>query len=227
LLLAFETATRSASIALLAEGECLVEEQLPRDRGAAEVLLPAVDAVLNRAGVRLDAVEAFAVSIGPGSFSGLRVGLATVKGLAFGTPRPVVAVPTLAALARRVPDARDPVLALLDARRGELYAAAYDPGDWEPLGGLAEGVYTPEQLCERIRPPCVLVGEIGVAEQVRERLGEGVRLQPDRPSARCVAELGAELLARGEGVDAARLVPNYVRRADAEVKQTGLRFEGR
>ena len=98
LLLALETATSSMSVALLRGEEVVALERQPVARAAAEGLLPAVDALLRGAGAGLADVAAIAVSIGPGSFTSLRVGIATAKGLAFGTGRGAVAVPTLAAL---------------------------------------------------------------------------------------------------------------------------------
>jgi tRNA threonylcarbamoyladenosine biosynthesis protein TsaB len=231
LLLAVETSCGTPSVALLRGEELLAEEQAAAGRSGAESLLPCVDAVLRRAGVALEAVESFAISIGPGSFTGLRIGVATLKGLAFGTGLPIAPVPTLAVLARAAPGARDPVVALVDARRGELYAAAYrlegegrEPVPCEP----AEGVYTPEQLAPRLPPACLLVGE-GVAlcgERIRALARSDVRLGPAaEPHARDVGILGARRIARGEAVDAAALVPRYVRRAEAEVRRTGRRFE--
>jgi tRNA threonylcarbamoyladenosine biosynthesis protein TsaB len=231
LLLALETSSRTPGVAVLRGEEVLAEVGAAAGRTGAETLLPSVDAALRQAGLALDAIEGFALSIGPGSFTGLRVGVATVKGLAFGRRRPVAPVSTLAALARRAPDVEEPVVALLDARRGEVYAAAYrlegparEPTAVEP----GEGVYTPEELAPRLPPACVLVGE-GVSlcgERLRDLRGAGVQLGPAQdPRARDVGVLGLRLLARRRGVDAAALVPRYLRRAEAEVKRTGRRFE--
>ena len=231
LLLAVETSCGTPSVALLRGEELLAEELAAAGRSGAESLLPCVDAVLRRAGLALEAVEAFAISIGPGSFTGLRIGVATLKGFAFGTELPIAPVPTLAVLARAAPETRDPVLALVDARRGEFYAAAYrlEGAGREPLPcEPAEGVYTPEQLAPRLPPACLLVGE-GVAlcgERIRVLARSDVRLGPAaEPHARDVGILGAHRIARGEAVAAAALVPRYVRRAEAEVKRTGQRFE--
>jgi tRNA threonylcarbamoyladenosine biosynthesis protein TsaB len=230
LLLAFETATALASVALLRGEEPIDDESVPRDRPTAETLLPALDRLLRRTGVSLHEVEAFAVSVGPGAFTSLRIGIATLKGLAFGSSHPVAAVPTLAALARAGPATRDPVVGMLDARRGELYAAAYAGGGEKELCLLPEGVYTPDGLAERLPAACVLVGEGALlcGERLREQLGSGVRIiapPAGDPHARHVGALGARCLARGEGVDPAALVPRYLRRAEAEVKRTGKRFE--
>jgi tRNA A37 threonylcarbamoyladenosine modification protein TsaB len=118
---------------------------------------------------------------------------------------------------------------MLDARRGEVYAAGYAGASRREVV-VPEGVYTPEELCARIRPPCVLVGE-GAAlcgSAIAAALGEGVALLPPpegNASARHVGALGVEQLARGSWVLAAQLVPHYLRRAEAEVKRTGERFE--
>ncbi len=220
-------------MALLCDGELVAERRAPADRPGSETLLPAIDALLRRTRCELAAIEAFAVCAGPGSFTGLRVGIATVKGLAFGSGIPVAAVSTLAALALRAPRTRDPIVALLDARREEVYAASFarSEGALEP-GDLPEGLYTAEELTLRLPARCVLVGD-GVAvcgERIRAALGPGVRQLPPprgRVRARDVGLLGFRLLERGEGLDPADLVPRYLRRAEAEVRRTGERTEPR
>jgi len=228
LTLALEPATAALSVALLRGGD-LVDEISAPVGSAAETLLPTVDRLLDRAGVALGDLEAFAISIGPGSFTSLRVGIATVKGLAFESDLPIAPVSTLAALARAADPTDRLVVSMLDARRGEVYAAAYAGASRREVV-LPEGVYTPEALCARIRPPCVLVGE-GAAlcgEAIAAALGEGVALlRPPEGNAhaRHVGAVGAEQLARGSWVRAAQLAPHYLRRAEAEVKRTGERFE--
>jgi tRNA threonylcarbamoyladenosine biosynthesis protein TsaB len=227
-LLAVETATSTLSVAMLRGGE-LLDEILAPPGPAATTLLPAIAALSDRTGVSIDAVEGFAVSIGPGSFTSLRVGIATVKGLAFGTDRQVAPVPTLAALSLVPPETGATIVPMLDARRGEVYAAAHGgEGSSQPV--VAAGVYTPDELCERLPLPCVLVGEAVAlfGDAMIARLGDGASLLPAPAGdarARHVGTLGAAMLAKGEGVDAALLTPNYLRRAEAEVKRTGSRFE--
>lgn len=227
MILALETATLATSVALL-RGEDLVAEWTAVDpQPHSERLLPAVDALLRGVGASLADVDGFAVSIGPGSFTGLRIGIATVKGLAFGSGRPVAAVPTLEALALGGCDGSAPVAALLDARRGEVYVAIFD------AAGVAlgpEAVLTPDALAPRLPPGARIVageGAESVAAALMARLGEKVRvLPPPAGLARAypVGLLGARALARGEGTDAAQVTPRYVRRAEAEVRRTGKRF---
>jgi tRNA threonylcarbamoyladenosine biosynthesis protein TsaB len=230
-LLALETATSPGSVALLSGVGVALERALPAGAATAETLLPAIDALLGAAGVPLAAIRGLAVSIGPGSFTGLRIGVATVKGLAFGASLPVAAVPTLAALALRAPPGGGPVIAVLDARRGEVYAAGYtEPGRTLP-DALPEGVYGAEELAARLPPSCRLVGE-GVAvcgEAVRRGRGAGAvaAAAGEQPRALDVARLARALFARGVASTAADLVPRYVRRAEAEAKRTGSATEPR
>jgi len=230
LLLALETATRVMSVALFDGERVLAEITSDDERGNAERLLPAIDRVLELAGVKLEQVRAFAVSIGPGSFTGLRIGLATIKAFALDETRPVAPVSTLAALCAAAAGARGPVAALLDARRGEVYAAAVAAaGDAEPTL-LSDSVFTPEELAAVLpREATLVVGED--AEPLAARLA---LLRPDllrlavgegAPGAVRVGRLGRRVLAAGGAVAAAELVPRYVRRAEAEVHRTGEALE--
>jgi tRNA threonylcarbamoyladenosine biosynthesis protein TsaB len=228
LILAVESATSALGVALLRGEVPLEERESAGPAPPSERLLPAIDAVLRAAGVRLEDVGAFAVSVGPGSFTGLRVGIATVKGLAFGAETPVAAVPTLAALALPALDGVAPVAALLDARRGEVYAAVFAP-DGRPLA--PDAVLTPAALAERLPPGTKVVLGEGAAfagAALAARLGARIRVL-DPPlglaRARAVGILGARALARGEGIPAHRVAPTYIRRAEAEARRTGHPFE--
>jgi tRNA threonylcarbamoyladenosine biosynthesis protein TsaB len=232
LLLAIETATRVCSVAL-ARGEELIASRSDADaRLHSERLLPMVDALLADAGARLADVEAFAVSIGPGSFTGLRIGLATVKAFAFRDGRPVAAVSTLAALcASAAADAGEaPVAALLDARRGACYAACVSRAGAPRADLLADCVLTPAELAAKLpRGARVVVGESageGAAALSARRPDLALLALADAgASAASVVRLGARLLAEGAGRDAAELAPAYLRRAEAEARRTGRAFE--
>jgi tRNA threonylcarbamoyladenosine biosynthesis protein TsaB len=217
-------------VALL-EGERVVAEISSDDaRVHSERLLPAIDRLFALAGSSLAQVDAFAISIGPGSFTGLRIGLATLKAFAFDETRPVVAVPTLAALCAGAAGAPGPVAALLDARRGEVYAAAVAAaGDPEPTL-LAESVFTPEELAVCLpAEACLVVGEDAEAAAARLRVlrPDLRRVAGEAGAARAarVGHLGRALLGAGRAVPAAALAPRYVRRAEAEARRTGERLE--
>ena len=238
LLLAVESATPALSVALLRGSELLHEQSSAVAGRHAERLLPMIEQLLQHASVRESDVEAFAVSIGPGSFTSLRVGVATVKGLAFATARPAVPVSTLAALAwsyarERRPWPDDlPIAAVLDARRGELYAALFDVQGAGPRPLLPGELLAPRLLAQRLPEACRVVGE-GAAilrRELGERLGPGVEIPPDgniSPSARSVGEIGAVALRAGGAIDPRDLAPDYLRRADAALPSSAVPVDSR
>jgi len=228
LLLAIESATRVASVALLRGDRLLGERASLPGQHHAERLLPMLDELLGEQGTPLAQVDAFAVSIGPGSFTSLRIGLASVKGLAFGSDRPVAAVSTLEALAWSAKQRADALpgtsglwVPLLDAGRGEVYAAAYRivGASLEPV--LGESVHAPEDLARQMREPGIWVGEGAVlfGEELERAAGAPMRSETPPcswPRAAAVGWLGARILAHGGGEPAASLVPRYLRRPQAE-----------
>ena len=222
-LLAISSATAEASVAFMQEGAVVAEQTGSARRDHAETLLELIDAVLKDAGCAIEAVDAYAVTRGPGAFTSLRVGIGSVKGLSFRAGLPVAPVSTLAALALDAPVDREPglpVAALLDAGRGEVYAALFDPDCKRPLPQWTAGVYDLEALETQLPGPLALVGS--GAESHAGRLADcvgRVLYAGCVPRARHVARLGFAALGRGEGVDAADLRPDYLRGARAEVSR--------
>lgn len=125
-ILALDTSTLTGSVALIDDGAVLAESVARVRANHSEQLLPLVDEVLARAGVKLDALDRIAVGVGPGSFTGVRIAVATAKGLHLASGVTLVGVSSLDALVASAWGACGPVLAALDARRGELYAALYE-----------------------------------------------------------------------------------------------------
>lgn len=230
-LLAIETATPAQSVALV-EGDRLLAELPCEARGnRGGMLLPTVDRVLKKAGLAVGDIEAVAVSIGPGSFTGLRVGLATAKGLALGAGARLVGVPTLEVLAEGYALAEGTICALLDAYRGEVYMALFRRvgagGEGTALERLCpDAVLAPEAAASamaEVAGPVHLIGS--GAARYRERLqavlgeracvtDEGLRAVP---TAVVVARLGCRQLPGGGNKPDAEVVPLYLRRAEAEV----------
>lgn len=185
---------------------------------AAAFVLPAIEEALAEAGAALGDVGLFALAIGPGSFTGLRVGLATVKGLAFASGRPVAAVSTLRALCLAAGSERGPVAAVLDARRGDVYAAVWAPGAKGPEERVREGLYPVTTLRAELPPGCAVAGQAAL-------LGlEPAPFDTCAP-AEAVGRLGAEALARGAVERAEDLAPRYLRRAEAEARRLGQPLE--
>jgi tRNA threonylcarbamoyladenosine biosynthesis protein TsaB len=206
----------------------VLAEAAERETRSHTVSLPAlVERVLADAGGRIEEVEGLAVSIGPGSFTGLRIGLALAKGLAFAGGLPLVGVPTLEALAL-VADAApgEVVCAALDARKHEVYAACFRRGAGDDaLARLGpDRVLRPEALAAELPSPCVLVGD--AAEVYRDAFAGRAALRPFatyHPRGGVVARLGARRLAAGEGTDPGPLEPVYVRPPEAELARAAPR----
>jgi tRNA threonylcarbamoyladenosine biosynthesis protein TsaB len=215
--LAVETSTLAGGVALV-DGERLVAEYvLDVSITHSERLLAALDHVLADARWAPRDLEGLAVSIGPGSFTGLRIGVSTVKGLALGLDLPIAAVPTLDAMAATVPWAALPVCPVLEARRGEVYTSLYrHDGD----GLRREWDYValpPEELAARLLEPTLLIGDgaAAVASPHARRMPAPRRV----PSPACVAVLGRERLRLGDTVGAAELAPLYLRPSQAELRR--------
>ncbi len=226
--LALCSATRTASIALLRSGEVVQELWAAPRRHHAESLLPLLDEILRRGDCALDDLTGYALCVGPGSFTSLRVGLATVKGLAFGSDLQVAPVSALRSLAAAtLGDGDRPVIGMLDAMRDEVYAAAYTgrAGGWAPLPQiLPERVYTAEELAERIPADSLLMGEGAavVCDRLRQLLGE--RIEIAHPAA--VPEAGSDPGARDAPGEARGLVgsPRPMEPSAAVVGRLGQRM---
>jgi tRNA threonylcarbamoyladenosine biosynthesis protein TsaB len=182
--------------------------------------MAAIDRVLADARWTARELGGLAVAVGPGSFTGLRIAVSTVKGLALALELPIAAVPTLDAMAAALPWAALPVCPVLDARKGEVYASRYR---WDGDAMRREWEYlalSREALAERLTEPVILAGDGAAAIRSPHArvLGPPRRL----PSAACVGVLGLERLRVGETVAAAALTPLYLRPSEAELKRRVL-----
>lgn len=214
-LLALETATESCSVALL-RGADLFERSELAPRRHAELALPMAEAVLAEARLRRADLDGIAVGRGPGSFTGVRLAVSLAQGLALALDIPLVTVSSLAALAMEAPHDAGPILALIDARMGEIYACAFirdADGLPQPLG--EERVCLPEQLvlAEGFAPWHVVGSGWGTyADRLASIVGIPRSAAADRyPQARHVARLAAPRFAAGETLLPERALPVYLR----------------
>ena len=211
MILGLDTATASTAVGLWAPGGPEIERRDDPPLGArpahAGRLLLLVEEALTAAAADWDAVERIAVGVGPGSFTGLRLGIATARGLAQARGLPLVGVSSLTALAAGA----DAALAVIDARRGEVFAAA--PGVFEPVA------LAPEELAARIEPGWLTVGDGAVRfREPLERAGAVIPADDDpqhRVSALQICRLGA----KGQPADRDALLPDYRREPDAKPRQ--------
>ena len=229
-ILAFDTATRATAVALSLGDDRILEardDPPPGQRpGHATHLLVLIAELLTQAGIGWAQVQRIAVGVGPGTFTGLRIGIATARALAQARSIPLVGVSTLQSLAlgaRRAPlEAGEPVLAVLDARRGEVFASAWRAQDLE-LGEptlLAQRALTPEALAAcvlKLGRGALAIGDGAVEfRHVLER--SGAHVPPDDSELHRVSAANHCRLARGQpgGVPEA-VGPAYLRLPDAEI----------
>lgn len=225
-ILAVETATAYQSVAVVSGTQVLAYVARDAEGSHAKWLAPSIDETLQAAGLPLAAIDGLAVSIGPGSFTGLRVGLATLLGFRTVLGKPLVAVPTLEALAWNLRDAGGRVCPILKSRRNEVYWACYEWGPEQTLRTLSPAqVGSPEHAARTIQPPLVALGDGWEAYGNRIRTAVGpdggliAEAPRDRmlPSAVSVALAAQERFAQGDTVGRG-IAPLYVQRPEAELK---------
>lgn len=219
-LLAVETSTLAGGVALL-DGERVLAEYLLDVRVThSERLMPAIDRLLTDAGWTVTTLQGLAVAIGPGSFTGLRIGLSAAKGLAWSLGIPVAGVPTLDAMAASLPFAAHPVCPVINARKGEVYCSLYR---WDGAAMRREWDYlalSPESLAARLTEPTVILGDEVAA--VPSRYARVAPPHRRMPSAAAVGVLGLARFRAGEVVSAIEVLPFYLRPSEAELKRRGV-----
>lgn len=232
-LLAVDTASRAASLALL-DGDALVAFWgTDSGRDHAETLLDTLHRLLGEMGWSLTDLDGFAVAIGPGSFTGLRIGIATVEGLSYATGRPATGVSTLEATAYRYRHRSGCIAAFLDAQRKEIYGQLFD-SDGVRLTMVGEPICEPpETFLDRVAPnrpnrddrPVLIAGTGTVVyRKVIERFGSRLLIaEPSFFLAEAIARLGRERLLRGEAASLGGLEALYIRPSDAEKARQGGR----
>ncbi len=208
-ILALDTTSEFASIAVRSNGQTAAELALHSREGFAHLIFPAIERILTQAGVRLAEIDCFAAASGPGSFTGVRVGLSAVKGLAEAMGKPAVGVSNLQALSSF---GNLPLRAVvLDARRGEVYAAVYN-SSLEPV--VSEAVLKLSDWLETLHEPVYeFISPAGLLFLEGTRFASMPFLEAPRNLAAAIAECAEKMIP----ADAAALDANYVRRSDAEL----------
>jgi tRNA threonylcarbamoyladenosine biosynthesis protein TsaB len=222
-ILAVDTASMSASVAALERGRLRAELMLSTGQTHTRHLMEMIDQALVLSSWALETVDGFAVTIGPGSFTGLRIGISTVKGLGMATQKPVAGVSSLEALAFQCAVGNLPVCALIDGRKGEVYCARYrqDEGTLVAEGG--EAVLPPEDVAGAIDQPVIFTGNGALLyrDLLKNRLGGRALFAPpgsDLIRASTVARLALQRLTHRDCCQPENLAPRYIRRPDAEIK---------
>ena len=225
-ILALDTSSQYASIALCDGTQVVFELTIRGVATQSEHLVPSIQHALDTVGWTPGDLEAYGVVHGPGSFTGIRVGLATVEGLAFGTGRPALGVSSLEALAWGMPPGTVPICPVLNARRGDVYAAVYERHGEGLVERMPQCSIAPRALAERLEGDIVVLGDgASLLVEARTKLGRpGRTLVPVGSSAllraSVVATRVAHRLEQLEGEPVPPLRPTYIRETIADL---GLR----
>ena len=221
--LGIDTATMMGSIGLLDDNAVIAEYSLNIKATHSERLIPAADKLLKDAGIDLKDLDGFAVSIGPGSFTGLRIGLATIKGFAMGCSKPITAVSTLEALAFNLAFAEHQVCPILNARKNEVYTALFKS---DRKGGMKRIVNDRaadiNAVLNELNDDTIFLGDAVnlyrdiILEKLRDKAHFAAKTI-NMPSGASVAEIGLLKLKKGMIEDASSLMPFYISRPVAEI----------
>lgn len=230
ILLGIETATERLSAVILSDGK--VYKRYTDTRSShCELLTGFIEELVSEAGIVIGSLEGVAVSIGPGSFTGLRIGIATAMGLAFGLGIRAAGINTLSALAWNIAEPGMLVCPMIDAKRSEAYTAVYrSTGDSFPETVVEPGAIPVAKLADTLKAfnePLLITGP--AAHNFRDKIETvGSQLMfvspgDGKPSAEAVARIGAIMFEQGKAVSPDALKPQYLRRSDAELcKKNGI-----
>ncbi len=222
-ILGIDTATMISGIGVVEDGHTLADFRYNVKLTHSEVLLSHIDRLLKNLNLELGDLNGLSISVGPGSFTGLRIGLATVKGLSFALGKPVVGVPTLDALAFLSNDCRYPLVPILDAKKKQIYAAVYDAKGNKIKRKSSYFVVDLSDLVKRIPKEVAFTGP-GIKifrQELKKAMGKKAHFlkgEKTLPSGAAVAYLGWERFKRNEKEHPSSLVPIYVRKSEAELK---------
>jgi tRNA threonylcarbamoyladenosine biosynthesis protein TsaB len=223
-ILGIDTSTSCGSVGLIEDKEVISEYLLNIQVTHSERLLGATEFVLRGARCSVEEIEGWAIALGPGSFTGLRIGVSTVKGLAFATGKPVAGIPTLDVIASQIAPTPYLICPILDARKKEVYTAFYRYGEGDSLRRQSEyRAISPDDLVRQIKERTIFVGDGAktYGNFLLNRLGSFASF-PSAPfhvsHGSMVARLGMELLKKGEHLNLSAFSPLYVRPSEAEMK---------
>jgi tRNA threonylcarbamoyladenosine biosynthesis protein TsaB len=222
IVLAVHSTTPSLAVALAEDAGILRERELPPAREHLENLALMIDDLLEDAGIDLSAVDGFAVATGPGSFSGIRVGMAVLKGMALALGKPLIGVSSLEILAERTLDQEQTGVALIDARRNEVYAAVYRRSGERQV--LVDGPRLVRrdgitEILERAGEGAIPCGDADLGEALEGERPLKIGSPELSPAAAC-ARIALSCFRAGAPNELHSLTPLYVRLSDAEAKKT-------
>ncbi|WDV46174.1 tRNA (adenosine(37)-N6)-threonylcarbamoyltransferase complex dimerization subunit type 1 TsaB [Clostridiaceae bacterium M8S5] len=223
-ILAVDTSSIVASVALIDDDKLLCEYTVNYKRTHSETILPMIKEVLDSCQLKTGDIDVFAVSIGPGSFTGLRIGVATIKALAHSVDKPVVGIPSMDSMAYNMFNCNSLIVPMMDARRDRVYTGIYTWRDNKFEVIKAQDVIEIEQILDDLRDrdeEVIISGDGGVAYRdiIKEKLGEKVVFSSayvNMAKASSLAQMALERAKNNQLESYYDLVPEYLRKSQAE-----------
>ncbi len=222
--LGVDTVSKSCSVSIVEKQALISELTLSKKETHARHLMGMIDHVTRLSGMKPGDLDGYSVTIGPGSFTGIRIGISTVKGLAAGSGKPVVGVSSLDALANALSNTSKLICTMLDARRGEVYFSCYKYQNGCIKKICPEQALPPEKVVATIKEPCIFIGDGSMVYKkvIQDELGElacFADLFQNEVKASIVGKLGIDRM-ESKGVQSHEdLKPFYIRKCDAEIKK--------
>lgn len=219
--LATDTAEKACGAAVVENRVLMAEITLVSRQTHSRHLMDMIDTVLQYSGISLSDIDAFAVGRGPGSFTGLRIGISMIKGMAAALKKPLVGISNLDALASQCSLSSLPICVMTDARKSEVYLCKYRSDGKNLRREIEPQALLPDKAIADIVEPYLFVGSGALLYQelIREKLGDLARFAPEDAhilKSSAIARLASDRLERGESDSAADLVPYYIRGADVK-----------
>lgn len=224
-IISIDSSTAIASIALTSDETIVAEALFSANKTLSARLIPEIERMLAAAGLTIGAIDLFTCAVGPGSFTGVRAGVATIQGLALATGKPCVGFSTLALVAMNFPLASLPVCPLLDARKNEVYAALYDCSSPLPAPIMEECVMGPEAFLDKLsaatHTPVIFAGDgaLRYRQVITERMGAQARFPSPFHHAGHAANgalLALHAYRNSATLAPEQLLPVYLRPSEAE-----------
>lgn len=221
-LLGIDTSSPKLGLAIVSGGKPVAELELNLERGHARYLIPSIDKLLKKAKLSLDKIDALAISIGPGSFTGLRIGVTTIKAIAIAKRKKIAAVPSLDVLAYNGLNSRQEYICpVIDAKKDKIYAALYRKNKNGLKKQTKDLLISAEDLVKLVKKPTLFLGD--ALKVYGQKLNGKAAFAEEKlwfPQAKFVAMLGEELAKKNKFTNPLDLVPLYLHKRDCQISRS-------
>ncbi|MFH1655457.1 MAG: tRNA (adenosine(37)-N6)-threonylcarbamoyltransferase complex dimerization subunit type 1 TsaB [Candidatus Omnitrophota bacterium] len=223
-ILGIDTSSNNLSIAVSDDKNEIFEHNLDSGRNLSSLIIPAINDMLKCSRISLDSLDAFAVGLGPGSFTGLRIGVATIKGLSFGTSKPVIGIPSLDILARNVIDGDINICPLLDAKRNMVYSCIYENKNKYLKKRSDYLLIEIKDLIKRIKDKTIFLGDgLNIYKDfIKNKLGKKASFADDKhwiPRAGNLVILASERIKEKRFDNPDKITPLYLYPKECQIKK--------